>query len=267
MKLTLLERFAGLVGAYALHHYSSSWDGRCLFRDYSHDPKGRICGGPFIYAFWHEYILLPVAYYGHCRLATITSRHRDAEIVTHLARHTGFQIFRGSTTRGGTAALRRLLGAGSDGMHLTMMPDGPKGPRRRMSLGTIYAASKMGFPILPVGLGAYPCWRADSWDRFAVPKPFSRIRFVLDEEIFVPDGLKREELEEYRLLVEEKLTELTFKAESWAESGGVLPGDVPLNHRAVSLKKYRSSFPENVLDEVFSEHCQKASNNFPGLEN
>lgn len=239
MKLTFLERFAGLVGAYALHHYSSSWDGRCLFRDQSHDPKGRSGGGPFIYVFWHEYILLPVAYFGHCRLAAITSRHRDAEIVTHLARDMGFEVFRGSTTRGGTEALRRLLSAGNDGMHLTMTPDGPKGPRRRMTNGTIYAASKTGFPILPVGLGTYPCWRAGSWDRFAVPRPFSRIRFVLDDEIVVPDGLSREELEEYRLLVEKRLCDLTSKAERWAEVGGTLPGDTPLDHRALTLKKYR----------------------------
>ncbi len=239
MKLTIPERFAGLLGAFALHHYSSSWDGRCLFRDHSHDPKGRNCGGPFIYTFWHEYILLPVAYYGHCRLAAITSRHRDAEIVTHLARHMGFTVYRGSSTRGGTEALRSLLSAGNDGMHLTMTPDGPKGPRRRMTTGTIYTASKTGFPILPVGLGTYPCWRANSWDRFAIPQPFSRIRFVLDDEIFVPDGLKREELEEYRLLVEQKLHTLTRKAERWAEIGGTLPGDMPLDHRAFTLKKYR----------------------------
>ena len=239
MKLTFLDRIAGLAGAYVLQRYSSLWDSRYCFRDSTTDPKGENVGGPFMYAFWHEYILLPVSFFGHCNVATITSQHRDAEIITNLSRHMGFRIFRGSTTRGGAEALRQLLAVGQAGMHLTMMPDGPKGPRREMSLGTVYAASKLGFPIVPTGMGMSPCWRANSWDRFAIPKPFSRIRLIFDDPIIVPPRLKRDALEEYRLLAEERLRTVTLEAEEWAQNGGTRPGDRVLDHRPPLLAKYR----------------------------
>ncbi len=239
MKITFGDRFVGLVGAWFLHRYSSLWDTRFWFSDSALNPKSRNPGGPYMYAFWHEYILLPVSFFGHCNVATITSQHHDAEIITHLSRHMGFRIFRGSTTRGGTEALRSLLAAGKEGAHLTMMPDGPKGPRRTMSLGTVYAASKLGFPIVPTGMGVSHAWRANSWDRFAIPKPFSRVRFIMKDAIFVPDRLPRQELEAYRLLVEEKLREATLEAETWAQTGNEMPGEIVLDHRPMQIKAYR----------------------------
>jgi len=121
------------------------------------------------------------------------------------------------------------------------MPDGPKGPRREMSLGTVYAASKLGFPIVPTGMGMSPCWRADSWDRFAIPKPFSRIRLIFDAPIAVPPRLKRDALEEYRILAEERLRAVTLEAEEWARVGGTRPGDRVLDHRSALPAKYRQS--------------------------
>ncbi len=238
MKLTFLNRPAGLFGSYVYHHYSSTWDARYWTAKPEHDPKSRVVGGPYMYAFWHEYILIPVAFFGHCKIATITSKHHDAEIVTHLSRHMGFTIFRGSTNRGGTEALRHLLSVGKAGFHLTMMPDGPRGPRRQMSLGTIYAASKSGFPIMAAGMGISSAWRVNSWDRFAIPKPFARVRIILADALFVPNHLKRAELEDYRDEAERRLTEVTRIAEEWAESGDFRPGEIVLDHRPMQLKKY-----------------------------
>ena len=238
MKLTFLDQPAGLLGAYIYHRYSSTWDARLWTPHPEYDPKGRVVGGPFMYAFWHEYILIPVAFFGHCKFATITSKHHDAEIATHLSRYMGFTIFRGSTNRGGTEALRHLLAVGKEGFHLTMMPDGPRGPRRKMSMGTIYAASKTGFPIVATGMGVSPAWRFHSWDRFAVPKPFARVRIFLAEALFVPNHLKRDELEEYRAEAERRLTEVTRTAEEWAESGDFLPGETVIDHRPMQHEKY-----------------------------
>lgn len=241
MKLSFLNRFAGLAGAYALERYSSLMDARYWTSDPAYDPKGRSVGGPYMYAFWHEYILLPVGYFGKCKVATITSQHQDAEIATHLSEFMGFRIFRGSSTRGGTEALRHLLAVGKEGFHLTMVPDGPKGPRRTMTQGTIYMASKLGFPIIPTGMGFSRCWRAHSWDRFAIPKPFCRARLIFTDAIFIPNRLKRDELEEYRILVEEKLRAVTLEAEEWACTGIIRPGEMVLDHRPRQLQKFREN--------------------------
>ena len=77
----------------------------------------------------------------------LLSRHRDAEILSYAAYHLGFDFVRGSTNRGGAAALRQLL-AKSRHMHLTITPDGPRGPRRHMAPGPIFLASKLGLPLV-----------------------------------------------------------------------------------------------------------------------
>ena len=133
--------------------------------------------GQKIYIFWHEYILLPLYLRGHCNLAMLLSQHRDADILSHVASHLGFEFVRGSSLRGGAAALRELLRR-SQKMNLTITPDGPRGPRRQLAQGPVYLASKLGLPIVPMGFGYDRPWRFNSWDRFAIPPPFPRARAV-----------------------------------------------------------------------------------------
>ncbi len=87
-----------------------------------------------IYIFWHEYILYPLYLRGHCNLSMLLSQHLDAEVLSHVGAHMGFDFVRGSSSRGGAAALRELL-AKSRKMNLTITPDGPRGPRRRLAQG------------------------------------------------------------------------------------------------------------------------------------
>lgn len=231
-------RLVGLLGACAWDKYSATLDARYYVAETDMDPKGDWVCQPMIYVFWHEYLLLPVGFFGHCRMVSLTSQHRDAEIVTHLAEFMGFRIFRGSRSRGGTEALRQMLAAAKDGYHLAIMPDGPKGPRRKMSLGTIFLASRLGIPLIPIGIGMDRPWRFASWDRFAIPRPFSRVRVLGKEKIWIPPALKRSELEEYQQLVEERLGMITEEAEAWAASGKRMIGEQVLDHRPRRLKKY-----------------------------
>jgi lysophospholipid acyltransferase (LPLAT)-like uncharacterized protein len=107
-------------------------DYRVDYSDPAIDPAFCGCTGQRIYVFWHEYLLFPLYLRGHCNLTMLVSRHRDAEILSRVARHMGFEFVRGSTQRGGTAALRELLRK-SRQTNLAITPDGPRGgrPRRR----------------------------------------------------------------------------------------------------------------------------------------
>ncbi len=233
-----VNRALGLLGSAFYYRYMSTLDARYWTATPAADPKSCWVDRPYIYAFWHEYILLPVGFFGNCKVATITSEHRDAELITQLSEFMGFKIFRGSSTRGGTKALRELLKIGESGYHLTMMPDGPKGPRRSMSTGTIYLASKLGMPLVPTGMGFDRPWRAGSWDRFALPRPYSRARLIFPEPIFIPPKLKQDGLEHYARLVENALILATQEAETWAATGDVRDGEMELNHTPKRLRKY-----------------------------
>jgi hypothetical protein len=214
----LLQKTIGLLGAMAVGGWMRTLDYRAALYDPTVDPVSPDCDRQMIYVFWHEYMLLPVHMRGHCNLAMLLSRHRDAELLARVARHLGFDFIRGSTNRGNIAALREMVRR-SGKMNLAITPDGPRGPRRVMAPGAIYVASRLQMPIVTMGLGVDRPWRLGSWDRFAIPRPFSRARGVIGPPIVLPPDLDRHGVEHYRERVDEMLNRLTLEAEEWAASG------------------------------------------------
>jgi lysophospholipid acyltransferase (LPLAT)-like uncharacterized protein len=100
---------------------------------------------------------------------------------------------------------------------LGITPDGPRGPRRELKPGAVMIASQTGLAIVPVGIGFVRAWRFGSWDRFALPVPFSVLVGVVGEPIFVPGDLDRNGLEQWVKVVEGELLRMTALAEDWAE--------------------------------------------------
>ena len=228
-----LVNLTALLTTAAVRAWMRTLDYKVAYYDRSVDPASSECKGQKIYLFWHEYILFPLVHRGHCNLALLLSRHRDAEVLGRVAHHMGFDYVRGSTRRGGVAAIRQLLEK-SRRMHLSITPDGPRGPRRRLAPGSIYLASKLGLPLVVLGFGYDRPWRLSSWDRFAIPRPYSRGRTILSPEIYVPPGLDRSGLEHFRGKIERLQNRLTAEAEAWAASGtrkigeqNIAPGPAP----------------------------------------
>ncbi len=239
MKITnpFLNKLGGLLGSAAVRWWMSTLDYKVAYYDRTVDPVFPECRGQKIYIFWHEYILFPLYLRGHCNLAMLLSRHRDAEVLSHTAYHLGFDFVRGSTNRGGVTALRGLLAKSRD-MHLTITPDGPRGPRRRLASGCVYLASKLGLPLVVMGYGYDRPWRVRSaWDQFAIPRPHSRARAVPSGEIFVPPDLDRQGLEHFRQKIERLLNQLTAEAEAWASSGSRKVGQMAIWRRGRPLSR------------------------------
>ena len=231
--LPLSLRWAGLLAAQGIRAWMSTLEYRALHYDRSLDAQIG-CDQPRIYVFWHEYILVPLYLRGHCDLAMLLSKHRDADVLARMAYHMGFDCVRGSTNRGSTAALLDMTRRGKH-MHLTITPDGPRGPRRKLAIGPVYLASRTGLPIVPLGFGADRPWRAGSWDRFAVPRPFSQVRGIIGPAVHIPADLDRDELEVRRQGVERLLTDLTLESEEWAVSGTRRQGEEIVRPQARAL--------------------------------
>ncbi len=213
----------GLLTTKGIKRWMSTLDLRAIYYDRNLDPI-HCPEQPGIYLFWHENILFPLYLRGRCHLSMLLSRHRDADVLAVVARLSGFGAVRGSTGRGGREAVEQLI-ALSSSQHLTITPDGPRGPRREMAYGPIYLASRTGLPIIPLGFGYDRPWRFNSWDRFAVPRPFSRGRAVVGPPVRIPAGLERDDVEPYRLAVQQLLTDFTDEANTWAEDGTRRPGE------------------------------------------
>jgi len=127
-----------------------------------------------IIAFWHgRQLMVPLAYRGR-DVHVLISRHRDGELISRIVSGFGYRSVRGSSTRGGTAALRELIKLGRSGVDLAITPDGPKGPRYVAQPGVIYIAKATGLPILPLsfscskknssrrGIGSWSLIRSDT---------------------------------------------------------------------------------------------------------
>lgn len=143
-----------------------------------------------VYAFWHRHLLLMVySWQGSGPVSVLISQHRDGSLVARAMESFGLGAVRGSTSRGATGALRAMIRNARAGHTLAFTPDGPRGPVGEVKVGVIAAAAAAGRPVQPIALAASRAWRLRSWDRFVVPKPFSRVAFTYGELMPVPrDG-------------------------------------------------------------------------------
>lgn len=166
-------------------------------------------GIPSVTVVWHGR-LLPAAY--HFRRAgytTLISQNRDGDLITPLVERWGFRVIRGSSSRGGSSALRQIVKVLSEGGRVALTPDGPRGPRQKMKLGPLHAARLAGVPIIPGAAGAARGAYFGRWDRFLVPAPFTRVSVALGEPLEIPPDARDGELREYANELEARLNAVT----------------------------------------------------------
>ncbi len=133
----------------------------------------------------------------------LTSASRDGATLAAAMECFGLGAVRGSSSRRGGAALVTLKKEIEAGRHVCITPDGPKGPRYVVQPGIVKLASLTGVPIIPFLVNYESYWALKSWDKFQIPKPFSRVEVTFGEEISIPAKLGREEFEMERKRVEE----------------------------------------------------------------
>jgi lysophospholipid acyltransferase (LPLAT)-like uncharacterized protein len=165
-------------------------------------------GRNVIYAFWHGHLFYLMYRYRGSGVRILVSQSRDGEFLSRVLAHFGLPTIRGSSTRGGGRSFLKLVRHIRSGGSAAMAPDGPRGPRHRAQPGIIGLARLSGVPILPVAVGAH--WKVEfqSWDRFLLPLPRSRVIVAYDEPVVVPSNADAELMEQKRLELESKLLKL-----------------------------------------------------------
>jgi len=236
---------AGLFARYVRLVFATSRRGD----DYSQLQDSFKKNAPLIIGGWHgTFMLAPVLIPDPKQFSAVVARHGDAEIIGLALERFGVKIIRGSGAggrkkdRGGMFALRMSLRELKAGRSIALTADMPPGPARRAGLGIITIAKMSGRPILPVASVTSRFMVLNTWSRFVVNLPFSKQVLLSGEPITVPKDAGKVLMEEKRLELENKLTELVTRGHEMvgadpARAAAPQPGDQP--KIGLALKTYR----------------------------
>ncbi len=147
--------------------------------------------GPYVLLLWHDKLLVSswiANRYFRRRVAALISTSKDGAWLVAFFKMMGITAVRGSSNRRGVAALIALTRAVRDGHHAGITPDGPKGPALVFKPGAVSLSRLTRRPFLLLGIRYGSCHRLRSWDRFALPMPFSRVDVTLVREPMPAEG-------------------------------------------------------------------------------
>jgi lysophospholipid acyltransferase (LPLAT)-like uncharacterized protein len=168
--------------------------------------------GGFILAFWHGTMLYP--WYRHRKRGylALTSLSKDGDILAKTLKYWKYTVARGSSSKGGREALNKMIRFAASSGAVTITPDGPRGPRLEMKPGAVLAAKKSGKPLILLGVGYKKKKVLRNWDKFEVPYPFSKVRLLYSDPVFIDKALSREETEKRMSELEQEFRILQEKA-------------------------------------------------------
>lgn len=168
-----------------------------------------------IYCFWHDRILAGTYYFRNRGIVVMTSQSEDGEYIARFIQRFGYGAVRGSSSRGGAAALVEMIRLARSGKSMAFTVDGPRGPRYQAKLGPVLLAKKTGDPMMPFILECRKYWQVKSWDRLQIPKPFSRVRLMIDDLIYVPSDANDDIVEKKKIELQSALDGLVDRGERW----------------------------------------------------
>lgn len=160
------------------------------------EPVGRVLAKkePIIIAFWHDQLLMMIkGYPGERNLRVLISASKDGELISKTMGRFGFASVRGSSTRGGSEALKQMLRLIRTNNSIAITPDGPKGPRHRLKPGVAQVALRSGCPVVPMAFACSRGHRFRSWDRFLLPFPLAYGVYSYGEPVYNRTGESAEE--------------------------------------------------------------------------
>jgi lysophospholipid acyltransferase (LPLAT)-like uncharacterized protein len=167
-------------------------------------------GKRVIAAIWHQRLFSALAYslkYREFNPLVMISQSRDGDLVAPIAERLGLKPVRGSSSRGGKAALLSMIEALNDHLLAGHVVDGPRGPKGVVKPGLIKMAQISGAAIFPLFFSSKNAWITGSWDKFLIPKPFTQVLVRWGEPVMVPKDADESRQEAVRLEVEKRLRE------------------------------------------------------------
>src|SRR4029077_11887339 len=183
---------------------------------YEIDDRANVLGKPvagnYIAALWHNRLLLISfvlkKFFPDRPRPGLIGASRDGDLIADATQRFGFDVVRGSSSRMGATALLELSEILASGRDVLLTPDGPRGPVYELGQGIIFLAQKTGARVVPVNMEYSSCWRVKSWDRFIIPRPFTKVRVILGLPHQVRSTSTPQEFENERLRLQNVMMSL-----------------------------------------------------------
>ena len=169
---------------------------------------------PVIFLIWHGRIFFAPYFFRKRGIMPLVSPSEDGEIIAQIIIRWGYKAIRGSSSHSIIKAWNEMKKELENGGELIIVPDGPKGPGRKMKPGAVKLAKETGAYLVPFTFSSSKRKTLKSWDSFLIPKPFTRFVAIYGNPIFVESNLNKEELKIKRQEVEESMLELDHEADS-----------------------------------------------------
>lgn len=166
----------------------------------------------YVFAFWHGTMLLPWYVNRNKKFVGLISKSKDGDLLAKALKNWRYQVVRGSSSVGGDIALGIMIDYAKNKISVAVTPDGPRGPALKLKAGAVITAKKSGVPLVLAGVGYQKKKYLNSWDKFQVPKPFSKVKLIYSDPIYVERTLTYEKTSETILQCDNQLNELQMKA-------------------------------------------------------
>ena len=169
---------------------------------------------PVIILIWHGRIFFAPYFFRRRGIMPLVSPSEDGEIIAQIVTRWGYKALRGSSSHSIIKAWNEMKKELENGGELIIVPDGPRGPGRKMKPGAVKLAKETGAYLVPFTFSSSKRKTLKSWDSFLIPKPFTKFVAIYGNPIFVESNLNKEELKIKRQEVEESMLELDQDADS-----------------------------------------------------
>ena len=211
-KYSLLQKFLAYVGyIYILFVCITS---KIKIKNDQLTKKMLLDKKPFILAFWHSQLMM-VGYVWKSKntLNMLASSHSDGRFGSYIARHFNLKNI-SIMAKNKSPSLRKVFKILNEKNYIGITPDGPRGPNKKVSEGIIKIAMHSQVPIIPLGFASNKNFKLNSWDSFLITYPFSKCNFVWGEPITIPSSTKENEIEKYKIFLEDKINSCVTIAQS-----------------------------------------------------
>jgi hypothetical protein len=177
--------------------------------------KARSGGKPIIFLIWHGRLLIVPVFFRHRGITAFISPSRDGEYLARIGTRWGYRTIRGSSSHSVVRAWAEMKQVLKSGGELIIVPDGPRGPARKLKSGALKLARDTGAWLVPFSFSASKKRFLKSWDRFLLFSPFSRLVAIYGSPIVVPPAADEAALEKLGEDAERRLIALDAEADAY----------------------------------------------------